>query len=181
MNCRSVPLDEPGYRYIGRTEIPAGVPRRDLVDSIQQWAANELREEFEVKFLDFKLVVDQEEDRITEPDAFSLTVRFISPNGEHITIELCLDQEVIKSARTIEGFVLEDMKRNILDAQGNQDPRTLSMVGTEGVVKGRYFLVRRKESQMPDVLRPMVSEFLKELGLALTRYYAFGSLFVDLL
>lgn len=39
------------------------------------------REEFEVKFLDFKLVVDQEEDRITEVPAPPPPLR--DPNGLH--------------------------------------------------------------------------------------------------
>eukprot|EP00667_Euglena_gracilis_P019603 EG_transcript_21028 len=174
LNCRLVPRDEPGYRYLGSTEIPSPVPRHELVDSIQQWAANELKEQLEAKHFGFRMVVDYEDDRVVEGDTFSLTVRFIAPTDEYIVLEYCLDNETVKVARTIEGFKVEDKERQILGRDGTPDVRSISLLGTESEVSGRFFMVRRKEGPMPDVLRPMVSDFLKETAMALTRYYAFG-------
>lgn len=139
-----------------------------------------MKEQIEARYAGFKFLVDYEEDRITEGDTFSLTVRFVAPTNEFIVLELCLDDEIVRIGRTIEGFAVEDKERvPFMDRDGNEDPRSLLIKGTESEKFGRSFMVRRKEGPMPDVLRPMVADFLKETAYALTRYYAFGSLFLD--
>ena len=181
MNCRYVDVNEPGYRVLGKTDIPLPISRSDLVNSVQGWAMNELREKLEENHEGFKLLVDFEADQITEAENYSLTLRFLAPTGEYIVIEYCLDNQEIEAQRTIEGFLVEsgNEQPHFKDAQGNVDPRTIAMYGSETTQKGRQFIVRRKESVMADCLRPMVAESLSELGLALNRYYAFGTLFLE--
>lgn len=183
MNCRFVDLEEPGYRILGKTEIPTPIARDDLINSIQLWAMNELREILEEKHDGCKILVDYEEDQVTEPDSYSLTLRYVAPTGEFIVLEFCLDNEEFATTRTIEGFQVEDKPESerprFVDQQGNLDPRTISMVGTDGTQKGRSFVVRRKESELPEPLRPIILDTMKEISNALSRYYAFGSLFLD--
>eukprot|EP00668_Euglena_longa_P014125 GGOE01018099.1.p1 GENE.GGOE01018099.1~~GGOE01018099.1.p1 ORF type:complete len:319 (+),score=53.16 GGOE01018099.1:43-957(+) len=179
MNCRHVPLDEPGYRYIGKTEIPVVIPRAQLMDSIRKWAGIELRDHLKAKFNNTQLVIDHEDDRVEEGDSSSLTFRLIAPSNEYVVLEYCMDSEVVKTMRTLEGFKVEDKERQWYNSDGTPSHLTITMLGTEDVVKGRFFLVRRKEGPMPDVLRPIVAQVLEDTGVMINGFYAFGSVFHD--
>lgn len=181
MNCRSVDPNEPGWRMLGKIDIPLICPRRALIDDTQQWLANEHKERIEEEFPGFRVSVDDEQDRIVEEDTFSLTARFTGPMGEHIVIEYCLDNAVIKTARTIEGFNVEDKERaKFVNQMGQEDPRTLTMMGTSGEARGQTFIIRRDDSiTLPETLRPVLGQSLKELSEAINRYYAFGNMFLD--
>ena len=181
MGCRLVDPDEPGWRILGKIDIPPIVARRDIIDSLQQWLANEHREILMEKFPGYEICVDHPEDQITESTGYSLTSRFIGPSGESIVVEYCLDNRVIKTARTIEGFIMEKKENEkIMRTDGTEDPRSLSMMGTEGELVGQALYIRRDDSiTLEESLRPFLAKSLQETSAALTRYYAFGNMFID--
>ena len=181
LSCRRVDVNEPGWRILGKIDIPPIVARRDLIDSLQQWLANEHKETLMEKFPGYEVCVDHPEDQITEATGFSLTSRFIGPSGESIVVEYCLDNVVIKTARTIEGFIMEKKENEkIMRSDGTEDPRSLSMMGTEGELVGQALYIRRDDSiTLEESLRPFLAKSLQETSAALTRYYAFGNMFID--
>ena len=68
----------------------------------------------------------------------------------------------------------------IMRPDGTEDPRSLSMMGTEGELVGKALYIRRDDSvTLEESLRPFLAKSLQETSAAMTRYYAFGSMFYD--
>ncbi|KAK3238344.1 hypothetical protein CYMTET_51637 [Cymbomonas tetramitiformis] len=160
--CFVSAIDE-SYKVIARAEIPALVGREDFLDQIFKWAINEFEINGREKY-GMKMNVDIMENEAGDPTGFTIKLN----NGDEVTAECCLDDEVIKVERAPGGFGVE---------VGPDGPSS-EWAKVEEIV-GKNFLIRRKVGPLADSLRPTLAATLSSVSRAVNKYYAFGSVYSD--
>ncbi|PSC72447.1 hypothetical protein C2E20_4214 isoform B [Micractinium conductrix] len=147
-------------KLISKVEIPAFIPRQDIVDQLLRWAMIEVQENGVANCSTPCKVTTVRRDG----ELWGFTVSFLKDGESAADVRVAFDEEVTLKhewvGRGADGFpVLE----------GNAEE-----------VMGKHFEIRKIcDRQINDVTRASIRDFCQILVAAINRYYAFGSCFVD--
>lgn len=147
-------------KLIAKTEIPAFIPRQDLMDQLTRWAYTDIQEEGMRKFgLPCKI---QPVRREGIPWGFTTS---IIRDGVTLTdISVSFDEEVAYKydwvGKAADGFP---------QLEGNAEE-----------IMGKNFVIRKADDNtIDDQTRGVIRILCQEIQASINKYYAFGSCFVD--
>ncbi|DBA67165.1 TPA: hypothetical protein ACH3X2_001483 [Trebouxia sp. C0005] len=147
-------------KLIAMTEIPAFIPRQDLMDQLLRWAYTEVQEESVRKFgLPCKVLRTQREGI---PWGF---VTSITRDGVTLTdISVSFDEEVVYK----------------YDWVGKAADGFPQMEGNAEEIMGKHFVIRKvDDNTIDEQTRSVIRLLCQEIQASINKYYAFGSCFVD--
>ncbi|KAG7672870.1 hypothetical protein Ndes2526B_g08600 [Nannochloris sp. 'desiccata'] len=147
-------------KLISKVEIPAFIPRQDLMDQLLRWAVIEIQENgmgnvgCPCKVTPYK----------KDGTFWGFTVSFLKDGASATDIRVAFDDEVTQKHEWI--------------GRGADGFPTLE--GNAENVDGKNFEVRKVDDvPATDAVRSSVRDFCQMLVAAINKYYAFGSCFVD--
>lgn len=147
-------------KLIAKTEIPAFIPRQDLMDQLIRWAWTEVQEESVRKFgLPCKVTKTSREGI---PWGF---VTSIMRDGVTLTdISVSFDEEVA-------------LKYDWVGKGADGFPQ---LEGNAEEIMGKNFVIRKDDDNtIDDQTRSVIRILCEEIQASINKYYAFGSCFVD--
>ena len=153
-----VSATEPGYRVITQAEIPGVVPRADLMDQVSKWATLTYED---AKSEGVAITITPQVD--AEGHMLSFLISLPTEGGGSVVVQACFDDEEFIVQRGIDGF--------------GKEVAEVDETKPSWTVKGRTFMLRRKEGDLPDEVRPLLLKVLQGLCQSVTNYYAFGSVY----
>mmetsp|Transcript_5532 Transcript_5532/g.7478 ORF Transcript_5532/g.7478 Transcript_5532/m.7478 type:complete len:243 (+) Transcript_5532:68-796(+) len=171
VSASSMTESDADWKIIAKAEIPALVPREDLLDQLLKWSIIEFEENGRRNFGN-KMVVDICDEYTREdgtPTAFAVKLKDI--DGVGANIEVLMDNEVVEVEKNGEGFAQE---KEATDP--NEPPNPFAMSYD---IIGKNLIIRRKAGELPESLVPLIREVVGGLSRAINTYYAFGSVYAD--
>lgn len=158
--CRAAAQAAEGGKLISKVEIPAFIPRPDLIDQLVRWAMIEVQENGVANCgMPCKVTPFKREDQL-----WGFTVSFLKDGESAADVRVAFDEEITLKhdwvGRGADGFpVLE----------GNAEE-----------IVGKNFEIRKVcDRQINDATRSAIRSFCQQLVSSVNKYYAFGSCFVD--
>ncbi|KAL4443508.1 hypothetical protein ABPG75_011245 [Micractinium tetrahymenae] len=158
--CLTAAQAAEGGKLISKVEIPAFIPRPDLIDQLVRWAMIEVQENGVANCgMPCKVTAFKREDQL-----WGFTVSFLKDGESAADVRVAFDEEVTLKhdwvGRGADGFpVLE----------GNAEE-----------IMGKNFEIRKVcNRQINDATRSAIRSFCQQLVSSVNKYYAFGSCFVD--
>ncbi|PRW56880.1 hypothetical protein C2E21_4544 isoform A [Chlorella sorokiniana] len=147
-------------KLISKVEIPAFIPRPDLIDQLVRWASIEIQENGVANCgCPCKVSAFYNDGQL-----WGFTVSFLKDGESAADVRVAFDDEITMKhewvGRGADGFpVLE---------------------GKAEEIKGKHFEIRKVcDRQLTDANRNSIRDFCQLLVAAINKYYAFGSCFVD--
>ncbi|KAL3139874.1 hypothetical protein ABBQ38_004169 [Trebouxia sp. C0009 RCD-2024] len=147
-------------KLIASTEIPAFIPRQDLMDQLTRWAYTDIQEEGMRKFgLPCKIQPIRR-----EGIPWGFTTSIIRDGVTLTDISVSFDEEVVYKydwvGKAADGFP---------QLEGNAEE-----------IMGKNFVIRKADDNTIDEqTRSVIRIICQEIQASINKYYAFGSCFVD--
>ncbi|KAK9918137.1 hypothetical protein WJX75_001530 [Coccomyxa subellipsoidea] len=149
-------------KLVTKTEIPAFIPRQDLMDQLIRWATSEADEPRGLGMWGLPVKVDpyyKDEDTLWG-----------------ITFTIMRDGEVATQLGV--WYDDEEVTKHEWVGRGTDGFPTLE--GKQRGVTGKHLEIRHlDENEVDDQLRETIRNICQQLVSAINKYYAFGSVFVD--
>ncbi|CAL8471268.1 g10810 [Coccomyxa elongata] len=149
-------------KLVTKTEIPAFIPRQDLMDQLVRWAVAEADEPRGLGM--WGLPVKVEPYYKDEDVLWGITFTILRDGEVATQLGVWYDDEEVRKhewvGRGADGFP--------------------TLEGKESDVVGKHLEIRKlDENPVDDVLRETIRNICQQLVAAINKYYAFGSAFVD--
>lgn len=147
-------------KIISKVEIPAFIPRGDLMDQLTRWAIIEVQENgvanvgMPCKVTPFR----------RDGELWGFTVSFLKDGVSATDVRVAFDEE-----RTLK-----------YEWVGRGADGFPALEGNSEEVVGKHFEIRKVDDQpVSETVRSGIRDFCQMLVSAINKYYAFGSAFVD--
>ncbi|PNH11845.1 hypothetical protein TSOC_001272 [Tetrabaena socialis] len=147
-------------KLISSTEVPAFIPRDDMMDQLFSWTKSEAGESGQRNFgMPMKI-----EPFFYEEKLWGYTVSIFKEGVRLTDIGVMFDKEVLTKHEWV----------------GRGEDGFPVMEGKADAVKGKFFEIWKMDTEpVSEDLRATIRAYCTALVAALNRYYAFGSVFVD--
>jgi hypothetical protein len=148
-------------KLISQVEIPAFIPRQDLLEQLTRWAQTAAQDDGHANFGLPMRVVKLEDDNGV-------------PNG--FIVEIVRDG--ITESKI--GIVFDDDVTSKYEWVGRGADGFPSLEGKVTEIRGKHLMIRKlDDNKVDEQLRSAIRGFCEALVSALNKYYAFGSAFTD--
>lgn len=147
-------------KLITKTEIPAFIPRADLMDQLVRWATIEIQESGVANVgMPCKVTPFYREGTL-----WGFTVSFLKDGVSANDVRVAFDEEVT-------------LKHEWVGRGADGFP---ALEGNAEEIIGKNFEIRKIDDRpAADLTKTAIKDFCKMLVAAINKYYAFGSCFVD--
>ncbi|KAL4858559.1 hypothetical protein ACK3TF_001514 [Chlorella vulgaris] len=147
-------------KLISKVEIPAFIPRSDLIDQLLRWSMIEIQENGVANCgTPAKVTVYKRDDSI-----WGFTVSFLKDGVSATDVRVAFDEETVQKHDWI--------------GRGSDGMPVLE--GNAENIQGKHLEIRKVcDNVVSENMRSSIREFCTLLVAAINKYYAFGSCFVD--
>ncbi|CAK0787338.1 hypothetical protein CVIRNUC_010557 [Coccomyxa viridis] len=147
---------------ISKTEVPAFIPRQDLMDQLLRWARNEATDPDTIGKYGLPIKVEPYANR--DGMLWGITVSILRDGALATEVGIRYDEE-------------EVLKHDWVGRGADGFP---TLEGNAVAIVGKHLEIRKLDSNPVDeIARTAIRGLCQELVAAINKYYAFGSAFVD--